>query len=82
MAKCQESIMMHIAYDLPSDQTHATLYNGGAIVGSIARPYETRTFQKAVPHGDKWRVTDRDGVCRLVTCLRPSRAAIARALSC
>lgn len=72
---------MHVTYSLPFDQQHATVYNGGAIVGSIARPYATRAFQKAVPHGDKWRVSDRDGICRLVTDFRPSRSAIASALA-
>ena len=60
--------------------THVTLYLSGAIVGTLSRPFETRTFQNAIPNGDKWRLTDRNGETVLVTVVRPSKAAMSRAL--
>lgn len=73
-------IDMTLTYALASNETHATLYLSGTIIGTLSRPFETATFRKAVPNGDKWRVSSRNGETVLVTFIRPSKAAMFRAL--
>ena len=64
---------MKIEYAHPADdETHATCWINNRVAATIARPDVLRIHRK------KWTVATPDGIVRLETNMRPTRAAVLR----
>lgn len=68
--------------DMPTNAYVGDVFNleSDCRIATIARPYQTRAHQSAIPNGDKWRVCDLSGRVVLVSRLFPTRLAIIKAM--
>jgi hypothetical protein len=71
------------SFTLESWQDFATVWDEetGRAAATLRRPYATRMAQHAVPMGDKWTLWGTDGALIMSRNLRPTRAAVARAIA-
>lgn len=73
--------MTAYTFTLTPADTYATIYDSNdRPAATIRRPYATRAAQKAVSMGDMWTVHGTDGALIMARHIRPTRAAVSRAI--